>query len=156
MTNKAIFAAGCFWGIEDKFATANGVVETEVGYIGGKSKNPTYEEICQGDTFHAEAVRVFYDKEIITYDQLLDLFFEIHDPTTLNSQGPDFGTQYRSAIFCQNDFETLSSQNKIKELNRDRFNNKIVTTFELSNDFWIAEEYHQKYLKKKKFNFFSK
>ena len=79
MTNKAIFAAGCFWGIEDKFATANGVVETEVGYIGGKSKNPTYEEICQGDTFHAEAVRVFYDKEIITYDQLLDLFFEIHD-----------------------------------------------------------------------------
>ena len=156
MTDIAIFAAGCFWGIEEKFNSTKGVVETEVGYIGGKTNNPTYEEICRGDTFHAEAVRVFYDTEIITYDQLLDIFFDIHDPTTLNSQGPDFGTQYRSAIFCQNDFETLSSQNKIKELNRDRFNNKIVTTIELSDDFWIAEEYHQKYLKKKKFNFFSK
>ena len=156
MSNVAILAAGCFWGIEDKFGSAKGVVETEVGYIGGKTNNPTYKDVCQGDTFHAEAVRIFFNEEEINFDDLLDLFFEIHDPTTLNSQGPDFGTQYRSAIFCQNDFETLSSQNKIKELNRDRFNNKIVTTIELSDDFWIAEEYHQKYLKKKKFNFFSK
>ncbi len=155
MSEKAIFAAGCFWGIEEKFASIKGVVETEVGYIGGKTKNPTYEEICRGDTFHAEAVRVFYDKEIITYDLLLDLFFEIHDPTTLNRQGPDFGTQYRSAIFCSNEFEVLSSKNKIKELNRSKFNNSIVTTIERSDNFWIAEEYHQKYLKKKKFNFFS-
>ena len=155
MSEKAIFAAGCFWGIEEKFASIKGVVETEVGYIGGKTKNPTYEEICRGDTFHAEAVRVFYDKEIITYDLLLDLFFEIHDPTTLNRQGPDFGTQYRSAIFCSNEFEVLSSKNKIKELNRSKFNNSIVTTIEPSDNFWIAEEYHQKYLKKKKFNFFS-
>ena len=155
MSEKAIFAAGCFWGIEEKFASIKGVVETEVGYIGGKTKNPTYEEICRGDTFHAEAVRVFYDKEIITYDLLLDLFFEIHDPTTLNRQGPDFGTQYRSAIFCSNEFEILSSKNKIKELNRSKFNNSIVTTIERSDNFWIAEEYHQKYLKKKKFNFFS-
>ena len=155
MSEKAIFAAGCFWGIEEKFNLMKGVVETEVGYIGGKTKNPTYEEICRGDTFHAEAVRVFYDKEIITYDLLLDLFFEIHDPTTLNRQGPDFGTQYRSAIFCSNEFEILSSKNKIKELNRSKFNNSIVTTIERSDNFWIAEEYHQKYLKKKKFNFFS-
>ena len=156
MSEKAIFAAGCFWGIEEKFASIKGVVETEVGYIGGKTKNPTYEEVCKGDTCHAEAVRIFYDKEIITYDQLLDLFFEIHDPTTLNRQGPDFGTQYRSAIFCSNEFESLSSENKIKELNRSKFNNNIVTTLEYSDDFWIAEEYHQKYLKKKRFNFFSK
>ena len=155
MSEKAIFAAGCFWGIEEKFNSMKGVVETEVGYIGGKTKNPTYEEICRGDTFHAEAVRVFYDKEIITYDLLLDLFFEIHDPTTLNRQGPDFGTQYRSAIFCSNEFEILSSKNKIKELNRSKFNNSIVTTIERDDNFWIAEEYHQKYLKKKKFNIFS-
>ena len=155
MSEKAIFAAGCFWGIEEKFNSMKGVVETEVGYIGGKTKNPTYEEICRGDTFHAEAVRVFYDKEIITYDLLLDLFFEIHDPTTLNRQGPDFGTQYRSAIFCSNEFEALSSVNKIKELNRSKFSNSIVTTIEHDDNFWIAEEYHQKYLKKKKFNIFS-
>ena len=156
MSDVAILAAGCFWGIEDKFSSAEGVIGTEVGYIGGKTNNPTYKDICQGDTFHAEAVRVFYNKEIITYDQLLDLFFEIHDPTTLNSQGPDFGTQYRSAIFCQNDFEVLSSENKIKELNRNKFNNKIVTTIELNGNFWIAEEYHQKYLKKNKLSFFNK
>ena len=156
MSNVAILAAGCFWGIEDKFGSAKGVVETEVGYIGGKTNNPTYKDVCQGDTFHAEAVRVFFNEGEINFDNLLDLFFEIHDPTTLNSQGPDFGTQYRSAIFYQNDFQKLSSENKIKELNGSRFNNKIVTTIEYSDDFWIAEEYHQKYLKKKKFNFFSK
>ena len=156
MSNVAILAAGCFWGIEDKFGSAKGVVETEVGYIGGKTNNPTYKDVCQGDTFHAEAVRVFFNEEEINFDNLLDLFFEIHDPTTLNSQGPDFGTQYRSAIFYQNDFQKLSSENKIKELNGSKFNNKIVTTLEYSDDFWIAEEYHQKYLKKKKFNFFSK
>ena len=156
MSSVAILAAGCFWGIEDKFGSAKGVVETEVGYIGGKTNNPTYKDVCQGDTLHAEAVRVFFNEEEINFDNLLDLFFEIHDPTTLNSQGPDFGTQYRSAIFYQNDFQKLSSENKIKELNRGKFNNKIVTTLEYSDDFWIAEEYHQKYLKKKKFNFFSK
>ena len=155
MTDKAIFAAGCFWGIEEKFNSTKGVVETEVGYIGGKTSSPTYEDVCSGNTQHAEAVRIFYNKDIISYDSLLDLFFEIHDPTTLNSQGPDFGTQYRSAIFYQDDFQKLSSENKIKELNRSRFDNNIVTTLEHSDDFWIAEEYHQKYLKKKKFNLFS-
>ena len=155
MTDKAIFAAGCFWGIEEKFNTTKGVIETEVGYIGGKTSSPTYEDVCSGNTQHAEAVRVYYDKDIISYDSLLDLFFQIHNPTTLNSQGPDFGTQYRSAIFYQNDFQKLSSENKIKELNRSKFDNNIVTTLEYSDDFWIAEEYHQKYLKKKKFNLFS-
>ena len=155
MTNRAIFAAGCFWGIEEKFNTIDGVIETEVGYIGGDKNNPTYEEVCSGKTNHAEAVRIYFKKDTIDYDALLNFFFEIHDPTTLNSQGPDFGTQYRSAIFYQDDFQKLSSQNKIKELNRGIFNNKIVTTLEYSDEFWIAEEYHQKYLKKKRFNFFS-
>ena len=156
MTDKAIFAAGCFWGIEEKFNSTKGVIDTEVGYIGGKLDNPTYEDVCAGDTHHAEAVRVFFDINVIDYDELLNIFFEIHDPTTLNSQGPDYGTQYRSAIFYLNDFQKLSGKNKIKELNREKFDHKIVTTLEQANNFWIAEEYHQKYLKKKRFNFFSK
>ena len=156
MTDIAIFAAGCFWGIEEKFNSTEGVIETEVGYIGGKKDNPTYEEVCSGTTNHAEAVRIYYQKEIVSFDSLLNTFFEIHDPTTLNRQGPDIGTQYRSVIFCQDEFQRLSSENKIKELNRDKFNNSIVTSIESSKDFWIAEEYHQKYLKKKRFNIFSK
>tara|TARA_B100001564_G_scaffold157780_1_gene132549 strand:- start:34 stop:504 length:471 start_codon:yes stop_codon:yes gene_type:complete len=156
MTDIAIFAAGCFWGIEEKFNSTEGVVETEVGYIGGKTNNPTYEEVCSGTTNHAEAVRIYYQKEIVSFDKLLNIFFEIHDPTTLNRQGPDLGTQYRSAIFYQDEFQRLSSENKIKELNREKFNNSIVTVIESNKDFWIAEEYHQKYLKKKRFNFFSK
>ena len=150
MTDIAIFAAGCFWGIEEKFLSTNGVKETEVGYIGGKTDNPTYKEVCAGDTYHAEAVRVHYDSDEVTYDKLLDIFFEIHDPTTLNRQGVDFGTQYRSSIFYLNDFQRLSSENKISQLNSTRFNNSIVTTIEEAGSFWIAEEYHQKYIRKKK------
>ena len=156
MTDIAIFAAGCFWGIEEKFNATKGVIETEVGYIGGEINNPTYEDVCTGTTNHAEAVRIYYQKEIISFDRLLDIFFEIHDPTTLNSQGPDIGTQYRSVIFYQNEFQRLSSENKIKDLNIKKYNNSIVTTVEYNKDFWIAEEYHQKYLKKKRFNIFSK
>ena len=156
MNEKAIFAAGCFWGIEEKFNSIKGVIETEVGYIGGKLINPSYEDVCKGDTYHAEAVRIFFENSELSFDNLLDVFFDIHDPTMINRQGPDIGTQYRSAIFYQNDFQKLSSENKIKELNRSKFNNNIVTTLEYSDDFWIAEEYHQKYLKKKRFNFFSK
>ena len=148
MTDIAIFAAGCFWGIEEKFLSTNGVKETEVGYIGGKTDNPTYKEVCAGDTYHAEAVRVHYDSDEVTYDELLDIFFEIHDPTTLNRQGVDFGTQYRSSIFYLNDFQRLSSENKISQLNSTRFNNSIVTTIEEAGSFWIAEEYHQKYLER--------
>ena len=150
MTEIAIFAAGCFWGIEEKFLSTDGVKETEVGYIGGKTENPTYKEVCAGDTYHAEAVRVHYNSEEITYDELLDVFFTIHDPTTLNRQGPDFGTQYRSSIFYLNDFQRLSGENKIKELNSTKFNDSIVTTVEEAGSFWIAEEYHQKYIRKKK------
>jgi peptide-methionine (S)-S-oxide reductase len=156
MNEKAILAAGCFWGIEEKFNSIEGVIETEVGYIGGKLINPSYEDVCKGDTYHAEAVRIFFDDSKLSFDHLLDVFFDIHDPTTMNRQGVDIGTQYRSAIFYQNDFQKLSSENKIKELNRSKFNNNIVTTLEYSDDFWIAEEYHQKYLKKKRFNFFTK
>ncbi len=150
MTDIAIFAAGCFWGIEEKFLSTKGVKETEVGYIGGKTDNPTYKEVCAGDTYHAEAVRVHYDSDEISYDELLDVFFEIHDPTTLNRQGVDFGTQYRSSVFYLNDFQRLSSENKISQLNSTRFNNSIVTTIEEAGPFWIAEEYHQKYIRKKK------
>ena len=156
MNEKAIFAAGCFWGIEEKFNSIEWVIETEVGYIGGKLINPSYEDVCKGDTYHAEAVRIFFDDSKLSFDHLLDVFFDIHDPTMMNRQGPDIGTQYRSAIFYQNDFQKLSSENKIKELNRSKFNNNIVTTLEYSDYFWIAEEYHQKYLKKKRFNFFTK
>ena len=156
MTSKTIFAAGCFWGVEEKFNSIKGVIETEVGYIGGSITNPSYEDVCRGNTNHAEAVRIYFDEDVISFDNLLDIFFEIHNPTTLNSQGLDIGTQYRSAIFYQDEFQKLSSENKINELNRGKFNNSIVTSIEHSEIFWIAEEYHQKYIKKKKFNFFSK
>ena len=150
MTDIAIFAAGCFWGIEEKFLSTKGVRETEVGYIGGKTDNPSYNDVCAGDTYHAEAVRIHYNSDEITYDELLDIFFKIHDPTTLNRQGPDFGTQYRSSIFYLNDFQRLSGENKINQLNETKFNNSIVTTIEEAGSFWIAEEYHQKYIRKKK------
>ena len=150
MTDIAIFAAGCFWGIEEKFLSTKGVKETEVGYIGGKTDNPTYNDVCAGDTYHAEAVRIHYNSDEITYDELLDIFFKIHDPTTLNRQGPDFGTQYRSSIFYLNDFQRLSGKNKINHLNETKFNNSIVTSIEEAGPFWIAEEYHQKYIRKKK------
>ena len=152
MSDVAILAAGCFWGIEEKFISTKGVTETEVGYIGGNTSNPTYRDVCTGNTSHAEAVRIFFNSEIISYDALLDLFFTIHDPTTLNQQGPDRGTQYRSAIFYLNDYQKLSGENKIKELNAKQFQNRIVTTLEETQEFWIAEEYHQKYIRKQKFS----
>ena len=156
MNDIAIFAAGCFWGVEEKFSSITGVVDTEVGYIGGDTIKPSYEEVCAGTTNHAEAVRIYFDKDQVSFDILLDVFFEIHNPTMLNKQGPDVGTQYRSAIFYQDDFQRLSSENKIKELNRIKFNNNIVNAIEKCEEFWIAEEYHQKYLKKKRFNIFTK
>ena len=112
MTDIAILAAGCFWGIEEKFSSITGVVETEVGYIGGDTKRPSYEQVCTGTTNHAEAVRIYFDKDVVSFNILLDVFFDIHNPTTLNKQGPDVGTQYRSAIFYQDEFQRLSSENK--------------------------------------------
>ena len=136
-----IFAAGCFWGVEESFLSTQGVTKTEVGYIGGTTSNPSYEDVCRGDTNHAEAVRVFFDSEIIMYEELLDIFFKIHNPTTLNRQGYDFGTQYRSAIFYQNDSQKKISEDKIKVLNNKIFQNKIATTIEEATTFWIAEEF---------------
>ena len=152
MTNIAIFAAGCFWGVEEEFISTKGVKETEVGYIGGTTKEPTYEEVCKGNTYHAEAVKVYFEEKIISYGDLLNIFFEIHNPTTVNRQGVDLGTQYRSSIFYLDGFQKLSGENKIKQLNKEKFNNKIVTLLEKATEFWIAEEYHQKYIRKKKFS----
>ena len=152
MTNVAIFAAGCFWGVEEEFISTKGVTETEVGYIGGTTKEPTYEEVCEGNTYHAEAVKVYFEEKIISYGDLLNIFFEIHNPTTVNRQGVDLGTQYRSSIFYLDGFQKLSGENKIKQLNKEKFNNKIVTLLEKATEFWIAEEYHQKYIRKKKFS----
>ena len=145
-----IFGAGCFWGVEESFLNTDGVVDTEVGYIGGTTSNPSYEDVCRDNTNHAEAVRVFYDSEIIIYEDLLDIFFNIHDPTTLNRQGYDIGTQYRSAIFYLDDSQKIVSKKKIKMLNEGAFQNKITTTIEEATIFWLAEEYHQKYIRKKK------
>ncbi|MBJ40905.1 MAG: peptide-methionine (S)-S-oxide reductase [Gammaproteobacteria bacterium] len=152
MTNIAIFAAGCFWGVEEEFISTKGVKETEVGYIGGTTKEPTYEEVCKGNTYHAEAVKVYFEEKIISYGDLLNIFFEIHNPTTVNRQGVDLGTQYRSSIFYLDGFQKLSGENKIKQLNKEKFNNKIVTLLEKATEFWVAEEYHQKYIRKKKFS----
>ena len=152
MTNIAIFAAGCFWGVEEEFISTKGVKETEVGYIGGTTKEPTYEEVCKGNTYHAEAVKVYFEEKIISYNDLLNIFFEIHNPTTVNRQGVDLGTQYRSSIFYLDGFQKLSGENKIKQLNKEKFNNKIVTLLEKATEFWVAEEYHQKYIRKKKFS----
>ena len=150
MTNLAIFAAGCFWGIEEKFLSQPGVLNTEVGYIGGVTKNPNYQDVCIGNTEHAEAVRVKFDCQAISYESLLKLFFEIHDPTTLNRQGPDIGTQYRSEIFCVDEEQYLTADYLKRTLNKDKYNNKIVTSLSMVDKFWIAEEYHQKYIRKKK------
>jgi peptide-methionine (S)-S-oxide reductase len=150
MTNLAIFAAGCFWGIEEKFLSHPGVLDTEVGYTGGITKSPNYHDVCTGSTEHAEAVRVKFDQDIISYEDLLVLFFDMHDPTTLNRQGPDIGTQYRSEIFCIDNNQYLIADTFKRNLNIDKFNGSIVTSISMAGTFWIAEEYHQKYIRKKK------
>ena len=150
MTNLAIFAAGCFWGIEEKFLSYPGVLDTEVGYTGGITENPTYHDVCSGTTEHAEAVRIKFDDNKIKYRDLLDLFFSMHDPTTLNRQGPDIGTQYRSEIFCLDDDQYLIADSYIRQINLEKYNNKIVTAVSMAESFWIAEEYHQKYIRKKR------
>ena len=150
MNEKAIFAAGCFWGIEEKFNSIEGVIETEVGYIGGKLINPSYEDVCKGDTYHAEAVRIFFENSELSFDHLLDVFFDIHDPTLMNRQGPDIGTQYRSEIFCLDDDQYLRADAVKRNLNKEMFNGNIVTSISMAGTFWIAEEYHQKYIRKKK------
>ena len=148
--NKAIFAAGCFWGIQDFYSSIPGVVKTAVGYTGGTSNNPNYEEVCSGTTGHAEAVWIEFDSTIVTFDKLLNEFWSIHDPTTLNRQGPDMGTQYRSAIFyTNNDQKKIAEELKLQR-KKEKFNEKIVTEINKFSTFFPAEEYHQNYNKKLK------
>ena len=147
---KATFAAGCFWGVEATFRALSGVNSTRVGYIGGKTNNPTYKEVCTDKTGHAEAVEVEYDPSKVSYDQLLNVFWENHDPTQVNRQGPDFGTQYRTAIFfhdAQQEAEAKASKQKLEA--SKRFSRPIATEIVPATTFWEAEDYHQQYLEKK-------
>lgn len=150
-TETAVVAAGCFWGVEYNFSQVPGVLSTEVGYVGGDFENPTYRQVCTGKTGHAEAVKVTFNPEKISYEQLLDVFFRIHDPTQLNRQGPDVGKQYRSAIFYLTDEQKQAAERKLKDLQDSaRYRNKIVTEITPAADFYRAEEYHQKYYEKRK------
>jgi len=144
---RAILAAGCFWGIEEIFRTTTGVINTNVGYSGGHKINPTYEEVCTGNTDHAEVVKVEYDESVITYDQILNIFFENHDPTQLNRQGVDIGTQYRSSIFYINDNQKSEAKQKINLL-QENYDKDIVTEIKKATEFYLAEEYHQQYVAK--------
>ena len=144
----AILAAGCFWGPEIKFSKIDGIIKTEVGYCGGNSSITTYKEVCTGNTNHAEVVKLDFDEKIITYEKILKIFFQIHDPTTLNSQGPDFGTQYRSEIFYLNDNQKMIAEKVLNEVNA-RLSGKVVTRISLLKNYCPAEEYHQKYLEKR-------
>ena len=144
----ANFGAGCFWGVENNFMQLDGVLETSVGYMGGKFKNPTYFDVCSGMTGHAEVVNLKYNSENLSFKELCLFFFSLHDPTTLNKQGPDVGTQYRSVIFINNDNEKKVAQSVIVELNKEKFNGSIVTQICEASDYYLAEEYHQKYIMK--------
>ncbi|MDQ6932193.1 MAG: peptide-methionine (S)-S-oxide reductase MsrA [Candidatus Eremiobacteraeota bacterium] len=148
-TEKATFGAGCFWGVEAAFRQLPGVVDTAVGYLGGTMTNPSYRDVCTGKTGHAEVVEVTYDPKRISYEQLLNVFWEMHDPTTLNRQGPDVGTQYRSAIFFHSpQQEALANDSKRKLEDAKRFRRPIVTEVIPASNFYPAEEYHQRYLEK--------
>ena len=144
----AILGLGCFWGPEIKFGKLDGVIKTEVGYCGGNSNKTTYKEVCTGNTNHAEVVKLDFDPKVISYEKVLKFFFEIHDPTTLNSQGPDFGTQYRSEIFYLNDNQKTTAENVINKEN-ERLSGKVVTKLSQVKNYCPAEEYHQKYLEKR-------
>ena len=144
----AVLALGCFWGPEIKFSKINGIIKTEVGYCGGNSPKTTYKEVCTGNTNHAEVVKLDFDEKIISYEKILNIFFEIHDPTTLNSQGPDFGTQYRSEVFYLNESQKQIAEKVFKETSQ-KLSGKVVTKISLLKNYCPAEEYHQKYLEKK-------
>lgn len=149
-TETATFAAGCFWGVEEAFRRTPGVVDVEVGYTGGTTEQPSYKEVCTGTTGHAEAVRVEFDPERISYDGLLDVFWSIHDPTQRNRQGPDVGTQYRSAIFAHDEDQERAARASKDRLEADgRFPRPIATGIEPAGPFWRAEEYHQRYYERR-------
>ena len=144
----SVLALGCFWGPEKKYGQLDGIYRTEVGYCGGNSPNTNYREVCTGTTNHAEAVKLEFDPKVITYEQIIKRFFEFHDPTTLNSQGPDFGTQYRSEIFYLNEEQKNIAQKVIDEENL-KLSGKVVTKLSELKNYCTAEEYHQKYLEKR-------
>jgi peptide-methionine (S)-S-oxide reductase len=144
----ATFAAGCFWGVEATFAKVKGVVETAVGYEGGTMDQPSYEDVCTDETGHAEVVQLRFDPALVSFDQLLDLFFKMHDPTTRDRQGPDHGTQYRSAVFYHGEAQKAAAAKAIERA-QPRFKRPIVTRLEPAATFWRAEDYHQRYLEKR-------
>ena len=144
----AVLALGCFWGPEIKFSKINGVIKTEVGYCGGDEPKISYKEVCTGNTNHAEVVKLDFDPKIISYEDILKYFFKIHDPTTLNSQGPDFGTQYRSEIFYLNDNQKVIAE-KVRKETDNKLSGRVVTKISLSKNYCPAEEYHQRYLEKR-------
>lgn len=147
---KATFAAGCFWGVEESFRQVPGVAETTVGYLGGHTANPTYKDVCTDETGHAEVVQVTFDPSKVSYERLLDVFWSAHDPTTLNRQGPDIGTQYRSAIFSHSpEQERQARASKEKMQSAGKFKRPIVTEITPASTFYRAEDYHQKYLAKR-------
>ena len=147
---KATFAAGCFWGIEAAFRQLDGVTDVAVGYTGGTTANPTYEDVCTGRTGHAEAVQIEFDPALVSYDALLDVLWKIHDPTQLNRQGPDVGSQYRSAIFYHDDGQKDAATSSIENLGASgRYPKPIVTQIATAGEFYRAEEYHQRYFEKR-------
>jgi peptide-methionine (S)-S-oxide reductase len=146
---KATFGAGCFWGVEAAFREVKGVVSTAVGYMGGDLDNPSYQEVCTGATGHTEVVEVIFNSAEVSYDDLLDLFWKIHDPTTLNRQGPDIGVQYRSVIFYHDQEQKQLAEKSIEELQKSsKYRREVVTALEPAQTFWRAEEYHQQYFEK--------
>ena len=147
---KAIFGAGCFWGPEEEFSKIKGITNTEVGYCGGDNPQTSYEEVCTGKSNHAEVVKIEFDEKIISYETIVKLFFEIHDPTTFNRQGPDIGSQYRSEVFFYDEVQKKIAEKVKKNFNKS-LNNKIVTKISPKKNYCKAEEYHQKYIKKKGF-----
>jgi peptide-methionine (S)-S-oxide reductase len=148
MIETAAFGAGCFWGVEVEFRNTMGVVDAVAGYMGGELDNPSYEDVCTGSTGHAEVVEVKFDPDEVSYEELLEAFWGLHDPTQLNRQGPDVGTQYRSAIFVNSDEQRRAAEAS-KEAAQARFPRPIATTIEPATTFWPAEEYHQRYLEKR-------
>ena len=143
----AVLALGCFWGPEIKFSKIDGIKKTEVGYCGGTHALTSYKEVCSGTTNHAEVVKLEFDPEIISYEDIINIFFKIHDPTTLNSQGPDFGTQYRSEIFYDNENQKIVAEKVLNQIN-EKLSGRVVTKISKIYNYCKAEEYHQKYLEK--------
>jgi peptide-methionine (S)-S-oxide reductase len=149
-TEKATFGAGCFWGVEEEFRKVPGVVDAAVGYSGGSLENPTYRDVCTDRTGHAEVVEVDFDPAVVSYDRLLDVFWNAHDPTQLNRQGPDVGTQYRSVVFVHSPEQDAAARASLDRLEKSgRFRRPIATQIEPAARFWRAEDYHQQYLAKR-------